>query len=65
MSYPSREMVDVLLSLLARRRVTRQYVHDVALAATMLANGVTRIYTANVKDFAPFDEIEVINPFKD
>ena len=65
MIYPSREMVDVFLSLLARRRITRQGVHDVALAATMLANGVRRIYTANVKDFAMFEEIEVINPFAD
>jgi hypothetical protein len=32
------------------------------LVATMLANGVKRIYTFTTKDFTPFSELEVIEP---
>jgi len=57
-------VAPVLLTLLARHRITRQAAHDAALVATMLANGVTRIFTANTKHFAVFNEIEVIDPFQ-
>jgi predicted nucleic acid-binding protein len=42
--------------------VARQCVFDVQLVATMLANGVRRIYTFNMKDFELFPEIHVIEP---
>jgi len=61
--YQSREAAGIFARLIARHSISRQHVHDAALAATMLANGVTRIYTANSADFAMFDEIEVVNPF--
>ncbi len=32
------------------------------LVATMLVNGVRKIYTFNVSDFEAFDEIEVLTP---
>ena len=37
--------------------------YDSLIAATMLENGITKIYTENVKDFIRIKEIEVINPF--
>jgi hypothetical protein len=37
-------------------------VFDLQLVATMLGNGVRRIYTFNAKDFEPFQELEVIVP---
>ena len=63
--YESREAIPIFCDLVAQHGVSRQNVHDAALAATMLANGVTRIYTANVRDFAMFEQIEVINPFEE
>jgi predicted nucleic acid-binding protein len=35
---------------------------DRALAATMLGNGVEKIYTLNDSDFRGFEEIEVLKP---
>lgn len=56
------DVVDRWVILLRRRPVTRKRIFDVQLVATMLANGVQRILTFNVKDFRPFPEIEAIEP---
>jgi predicted nucleic acid-binding protein len=56
------DVVDRWLVLLRRHPVTRQRIFDIQLVATMLANGVKRIYTFNVKDFRLFPEIEAIEP---
>ena len=37
--------------------------YDSLIAATMLENGISKIYTENVKDFIKIKEIGVINPF--
>ncbi len=37
-------------------------VFDLQLAATMLANGVTHIYTYNIGDFEIFKELTVSEP---
>jgi len=58
------ETMRVLLEIVERERIAKQQVHDAALVATMLTNGVRRIYTANTCDFEKFDEIEVMNPFE-
>lgn len=50
------------LALLGRRPVTGGAVFDLQLAATMLANGVERIYTFNKADFADFKELTVLEP---
>jgi len=50
------------LDILKKYEVTRQEIFDVQLIATMLTNGVTRIYTYNRDDFIKFKEIEVLNP---
>ena len=60
--YPGTRIVERMLSLLERYAVTGPYIHDLRLVATMLENGVTRIYTFNVRDFAPFSEIDVLTP---
>lgn len=57
--------VDVVrrwVTLLHRHPVTRHRIFDIQLVATMLANGITRIYTFNIRDFKPFPEIEAIEP---
>jgi len=56
------DVVDRWVTLLRRHPVTRKRVFDLQLIATMLANGVERIYTFNVEDFRPFPEIEAIEP---
>ena len=50
------------MQLLQRHPVTSAGVFDLQIAATMLANGVHRIYTFNVADFEVFPELAVIAP---
>jgi predicted nucleic acid-binding protein len=52
----------ILESLLKQRPVSGLDIHDLHLAATMLSNGVKRIYTFNTKDFEPLADIEVLTP---
>ena len=54
--------VEGWLDLLRRRPVTGGEVFDLQLAATMLANGVHRIYTFNTGDFEAFEELTVSAP---
>ena len=56
------DMVDRWIALMHQHPVTGGGVFDVQLAATMLGNGVRKIYTLNASDFRPFDEIEVLTP---
>jgi len=56
------DVVARLTDLLYRRPVIGRDVFDVQLIATMLGNGVRKIYTFNTGDFEPFDEIEVVRP---
>jgi predicted nucleic acid-binding protein len=50
-------------SELARQHnVTRGDIFDVVLAAAMLGNGVSRLYTFNRSDFERFREIEIVDP---
>jgi predicted nucleic acid-binding protein len=54
--------VEEWLDLLRRRPVTGGEVFDLQLAASMLANGVDRIYTYNTSDFEVFEELAVSEP---
>lgn len=54
--------VEEWLDLVRRRPVTGGDVFDLQLAATMLANGVLRIYTFNAGDFEVFAELDVVTP---
>jgi predicted nucleic acid-binding protein len=51
-----------LLELLRRRPVTGGEIFDLQIAATMKANGISRIYTFNTEDFEAFSELEVVKP---
>ncbi|MBS3168412.1 PIN domain-containing protein [Candidatus Woesearchaeota archaeon] len=37
---------------------------DALIAATMIENNITYIYTENVKDFSKIKELKIINPFE-
>jgi predicted nucleic acid-binding protein len=54
--------VEGWLDLLRRRPVTGGEVFDLQLTATMLANGVNRIYTYNIADFKVYSELVVSEP---
>jgi len=54
--------VDGWLDLLRRHPVTGGDVFDLQIVATMLANGVQRIYTFNTGDFEIFSELSVLTP---
>lgn len=54
--------IDRLLDLLRRRPVTGSDVFDLHIVAAMQANGISRIYTFNVADFAAFPELTVVEP---
>ncbi len=56
------DVVSRWVDLVAHHPVTRGRVFDHQLAATMLGNGVTRIYTYNRPDFELLDGIEVLTP---
>lgn len=56
------DVVTRWVKLVEDRPVTRGAVFDRQLAATMLGNGVTRIYTYNRPDFEVLEGIEVLTP---
>jgi predicted nucleic acid-binding protein len=49
-------------AIVSSKRVVGAQVHDARLAAVMRTNGITRIVTFNLGDFARFDHIEAIHP---
>jgi len=54
--------LDKMLRLLEKYPVKQQEIFDLQLVATMVSNGVTRIYTYNEDDFKRFTEIAVLHP---
>lgn len=56
------DLVSRWCQLLERYPVTGRAFYDVQLVATMLGNGVTRVYTYDRKDFQRFAEVEVVSP---
>jgi len=62
--YPKQETLKLTLDLVKRYQLKSPDLFDAQIAATMLDNGVTTIYTVNEQDFAIFEEIKAVNPFK-
>ncbi len=60
--YPAATTMGRLLQLVVTTGVTGADVFDAFLAATVLENGVTEVYTENVTDLARFG-MTAINPF--
>jgi predicted nucleic acid-binding protein len=56
------DVVDRWVTLLREHHVTGRHVFDAQLAATMLGNGITKLYTFNRTDFERFPGIEVLTP---
>ena len=60
---PKETTVSRMLQLIGSRTVRSGKIFDVFLAATMLDNGVIRIYTENIIDFEVIRGIEAVDPF--
>jgi predicted nucleic acid-binding protein len=60
---PKETTVTRMSNLLGSKSVKAGRIFDIFLAATMLDNGVQRIYTENVGDFQGITGIDAINPF--
>ncbi len=60
--YPGPNIIQRMLFLLKTTPVTGLNIYDLHLAATMLENGVTKIYTFNPQDFEAIPSIEVLTP---
>lgn len=56
------DVVDRVLVLVRAYRVTGASLFDFQIMATMLSNGITRVYTYNRPDFEKVREIEVLTP---
>ncbi|MFQ5745560.1 MAG: type II toxin-antitoxin system VapC family toxin [Acidobacteriota bacterium] len=56
------DVVARWVALARRRPVVGGDLFDIQLIATMLGNGITRIYTFNRDDFVMFSELQVIVP---
>ena len=59
---PPVDTIGRWMDLLRQHPVVGSTVFDVQLVATMLGNGVRRIYTFDSSHFAQFGEIEVLTP---
>jgi predicted nucleic acid-binding protein len=56
------DVVDRWAALLRQHPVTGCQVFDAQLVATILRNGITRLYTFNRSDFEHFPGLEVLMP---
>jgi len=56
------DVVDRWVALLRQHPVTGRQVFDAQLVATMLGNGITRLYTFNRTDFERFTGLEILTP---
>jgi toxin-antitoxin system PIN domain toxin len=61
--YPDSTALEQTIDLMQHHpQVARQEIFDLFLVATMMANGVTRIYTYNQQHFTRFAGIEILTP---
>lgn len=60
--HPTDDHLERVLDLVAASRLTRQNIFDMALAATMLGNQVSQIYTYNARHFSKIPGISVLQP---
>lgn len=57
--FPSQAILNKLVELINKYKIKGKRIHDTAIVAIMLANGITDILTYNVKDFQIFSEITI------
>jgi len=52
--------LHVLISLIEQYAVSRQKIHDMNIVATMMDNGISHLFTYNVRDFRQIHEIHLL-----
>lgn len=61
---PGYDTLEIALALVKEHELTGEKIFDAYLTATALSAGLSTIATDNTKDFLPFREITITNPFK-
>ena len=56
--------IDDLFAKIKKYDVKGRHIFDLKIYLDMKANNISKIITANEKDFLIFDDIKIINPFK-
>ncbi len=60
--FPTIDTAQVFLKLLKKYgSKNNKHIFDIFLVATMISNNISKILTANYKDFETFEEIEVLS----
>ena len=60
--YPGEDLVFRMIELFRKYEVRRYEIFDLQIVATMLSNGIKRLYTYNQEHFDRFTEVEVLIP---
>jgi hypothetical protein len=60
--HPKEDLLLRIIALARKYEVKRYEIFDLQIAATILSNGINRIYTYNQGHFAKFTELEVLVP---
>jgi predicted nucleic acid-binding protein len=60
--YENQAVIDGLRRLVVIHNVSGKSVHDTKVVATMKANSISHVLTLNGRDFARFNEVEVLDP---
>jgi predicted nucleic acid-binding protein len=60
--FPNALSFKKLIELAKKYKVKKQEIFDLKLVATMLSNGINKIYTFNFQDFSKFREIQTLIP---
>lgn len=60
--YPGEDLIFRMIELFRKYEVRRYEIFDLQIVATMLSNGIKRLYTYNQEHFDRFTEIEVLIP---
>lgn len=58
---PKEQTLEVLATLLAKSKIKGAGVFDAYLVATMVSNQITKVLTANIKDFEVFENIKIVD----
>jgi predicted nucleic acid-binding protein len=61
---PGYDTLEIALALVKKHQLSGDKIFDAYLTATALSAGLTTIATDNTKDFLPFSEVSIMNPFK-
>jgi len=58
--FETEESVKILKELIERHQIRKYAVHDANIAAIVIANKLNYLWTFNQKDFAIFDEVQLL-----